>query len=89
MLSVLGLANDPLLAQRSEGIDVILSSDILEETPDAVVVTTSRGGRTILVRPPGPVRPGRGAGPASAWLDSRARALLTGARERAACAAPD
>lgn len=48
MLSELGLANNSLLAQRNDGIDVILSSDMHEETPEAVVVTTPNGGRTIL-----------------------------------------
>ena len=49
MLSELGLANNSLLAQRNDGIDVILSSDMHEETPDAVVVTTPGGGQTIVV----------------------------------------
>ena len=49
MLSELGLANNSLLAQRNDGIDVILSSDMHEETPDAVVVTTPNGGKTIIV----------------------------------------
>ena len=49
MLSELGLANNSLLAQRNDGIDVILSSDMHEETPDAVVVTTPSGGQTIVV----------------------------------------
>lgn len=49
MLSELGLANNSLLAQRNDGIDVILSSDMHEETPDAVVVYTPSGGQTIVV----------------------------------------
>ncbi|MFZ0788273.1 MAG: 5'-nucleotidase C-terminal domain-containing protein [Chromatiaceae bacterium] len=49
MLSELGLANNSLLAQRNDGIDVILSSDMHEETPDPVVVTTPNGGQTIVV----------------------------------------
>lgn len=49
MLSELGLANNSLLAQRNDGIDVILSSDMHEETKDAVVVDTPSGGKTIVV----------------------------------------
>jgi 2',3'-cyclic-nucleotide 2'-phosphodiesterase (5'-nucleotidase family) len=49
MLSELGLANNSLLAQRNDGIDVILSSDMHEETRDAVVVSSPGGGRTIVV----------------------------------------
>lgn len=49
MLSELGLANNSLLAQRNDGVDVILSSDMHEETPEAVVVTTPSGGQTIVV----------------------------------------
>jgi 2',3'-cyclic-nucleotide 2'-phosphodiesterase (5'-nucleotidase family) len=49
MLSELGLANNSLLAQRNDGIDVILSSDMHEETKDAVVVDTPGGGKTIVV----------------------------------------
>lgn len=49
MLSELGLANNSLLAERNDGIDVILSSDMHEETPAAVVVTTPSGGQTIVV----------------------------------------
>ncbi|HEY9050661.1 MAG TPA: 5'-nucleotidase C-terminal domain-containing protein, partial [Gammaproteobacteria bacterium] len=48
MLSELGLANNSLLAQRNDGIDVILSADMHEETAQAVVVTTPNGGMTIL-----------------------------------------
>ncbi len=49
MLSELGLANNSLLAERNAGINVILSSDMHEETPEAVVVTTPDGGYTIVV----------------------------------------
>jgi 2',3'-cyclic-nucleotide 2'-phosphodiesterase (5'-nucleotidase family) len=49
MLSELGLANNSLLAERNDGIDVILSSDMHEETKDPVVVTTPGGGKTIVV----------------------------------------
>lgn len=48
MLSELGLANNSLLASRNNGIDVILSSDMHEETRDAAVVTTPNGGKTIV-----------------------------------------
>jgi 2',3'-cyclic-nucleotide 2'-phosphodiesterase (5'-nucleotidase family) len=48
MLSELGLANNSLLAGRNDGVDVVLSSDMHEETPEAVVVATPGGGRTLL-----------------------------------------
>ena len=49
MISELGLANNTLLAERNDGIDVILSSDMHEETENAVVVNTPNGGSTIVV----------------------------------------
>jgi 2',3'-cyclic-nucleotide 2'-phosphodiesterase (5'-nucleotidase family) len=49
MLSELGLANNSLLAERNNGIDVILSSDMHEETRDPVVVSTPNGGKTLVV----------------------------------------
>lgn len=45
MLSELGLANNIVLAERNPGIDVILSSDMHEETHRAVVTSTG----TIVV----------------------------------------
>jgi len=48
MLSELGLANNTLLAERNAGIDFILSSDMHEETMDAVVITTPTGGKTVV-----------------------------------------
>lgn len=50
MLSELGLANNLRIAESIPGIDVILSSDMHEETPVAIVATNeSSGGRTIVV----------------------------------------
>ncbi|MBT9567953.1 MAG: 5'-nucleotidase C-terminal domain-containing protein [Thiobacillus sp.] len=49
LLSELGLANNSQLATRNNGIDVVLSADMHEETPEAVVVTTPGGGKTIIV----------------------------------------
>ena len=46
VISELGLANNIVLAQRNAGIDVILSSDMHEETAEAVVVP---GTGTIIV----------------------------------------
>jgi 2',3'-cyclic-nucleotide 2'-phosphodiesterase (5'-nucleotidase family) len=50
MLSELGLANNLRIAETIPGIDVILSSDMHEETPVAIVATNkTSGGRTIVV----------------------------------------
>lgn len=50
MLSELGLANNLRIAETIPGIDVILSSDMHEETPAAIVATNkASGGRTIVV----------------------------------------
>lgn len=49
MLSELGLANNTLLAERNAGIDFIMSSDMHEETADAVVINTPDGGKTVVV----------------------------------------
>lgn len=48
VLSELGLANNALLAKRNNGIDVVFSADMHEETPELVVVTTPNGGKTLL-----------------------------------------
>ena len=50
MASEMGLANNIRLAQKIDGIDVILSSDMHEETSNAVVaVNTTTGRKTIVV----------------------------------------
>jgi 2',3'-cyclic-nucleotide 2'-phosphodiesterase (5'-nucleotidase family) len=50
MLSELGLANNLRIAETIPGIDVILSSDMHEETPVAIVATNkASGGKTIVV----------------------------------------
>lgn len=49
MISELGLANNTLLAERNDGIDVILSSDMHEETREPAVVTTPNGGKTLVM----------------------------------------
>lgn len=49
MLSEMGLANNVRLAETYPGIDVVLSSDMHEETAKAVVVTNKiNGAKTIL-----------------------------------------
>lgn len=48
MLSELGLANNSPLAARNDGINVILSSDMHEETPEIVVVNSPNGGKTLI-----------------------------------------
>lgn len=49
LLSEGGLAENIYNAQTSDGIDVIFSSDMHEETNYPVVVTTPNGGRTIVI----------------------------------------
>ena len=50
MASEMGLANNIRLAQKIDGIDVILSADMHEETSNAVVaVNTTTGRKTIVV----------------------------------------
>lgn len=49
MLSELGLANNLRIAETIPGIDVVLSSDMHEESQVAIVATNKEGGSTILV----------------------------------------
>ena len=50
MASEMGLANNIRLAEKIPGIDVVLSSDMHEETPRAIVaINSTTGGKTILV----------------------------------------
>ena len=49
MASELGLANNSLLAERNDGLVAVFSSDMHEETRNAVVVSTPNGGKTILI----------------------------------------
>ena len=49
MLSELGLANNLRIAETIPGIDVVLSSDMHEESQVAIVATNKDGGSTIVV----------------------------------------
>ncbi len=49
MLSELGLANNLRIAETIPGIDVVLSSDMHEESQVAIVATSKDGSKTILV----------------------------------------
>lgn len=50
MLSEMGLANNLRIAEAIPGIDVILSSDMHEEAPVAIIATNkTSGGKTIVV----------------------------------------
>ena len=49
MLSELGLANNLRIAETISGIDVVLSADMHEESPVAIVATNKDGGQTIVV----------------------------------------
>lgn len=49
MASEMGLANNIRLAQKYPGIDVVLSSDMHEETSEPAVVTHADGSQTLVV----------------------------------------
>ena len=49
MASEMGLANNIRLAQKIDGIDVVLSSDMHEETANAVVIVNPVSGRKTIV----------------------------------------
>ena len=49
MASEMGLANNIRIAESIDGIDVILSSDMHEETGTAIVITNTTSGRKTLV----------------------------------------
>ena len=49
MASEMGLANNIRIAEKIDGIDVVLSSDMHEETGSAVVVTNKTSGRKTIL----------------------------------------
>ncbi len=49
MASEMGLANNIRIAEKIDGIDVVLSSDMHEKTGNAVVVTNKTSGRKTIV----------------------------------------
>ncbi len=49
MASEMGLANNIRIAEKIDGIDVVLSSDMHEKTSNAIVVTNKTSGRKTIV----------------------------------------